>query len=179
MDKITTLEKKLISDKIFTSIEVNDKTPEYYEKLNIIKTYYERVEGNITSFFSSMSEFIPSYILFLVYPDNYTYGTTSDTHKALVLKAINELFKTNINIKQNIEQIIKENKKMENLVNGKSKEHSELLGIYQDTTAINNGSDVLFSESVDLYKMQYLINFFLIIGVIILIISLYQIYKNK
>lgn len=179
MDKITTLEKKLISDKIFTSIEVNDKTPEYYEKLNIIKTYNERVEGNITSFFSSMSEFIPSYILFLVYPDNYTYGTTSDTHKALVLKAINELFKTNINIKQNIEQIIQENKKMEKSVNGKSKEHSELLGIYQDTTAINNGSNVLFSESVDLYKMQYLINFFLIIGIIILIISLYQIYKNK
>jgi hypothetical protein len=179
MDKITTLERKLISDKIFTSIEVNNKTQEYYDKLNIIQTYYERVDGNVRTFFSTISEFIPSYILTLVYPDNYTYETTSNTNKALVLKAISDLYKTNINIKENIERIKKENKILETTVNGQSKQHNALLGEYQDTTAINNGSEKLFVESVDLYKMQYLINFFIIIGVIVLIISLYQIYKNK
>lgn len=179
MDKITTLEKKLISDKIFTSIELNDKTQEYYDKINILHTYYERVDGNIRQFFSTITEFIPSYIMTLVYPDTYTYENTSNTNKALVLKAINDLYKTNIDIKEKIEQIKKENQILEKLVNRQSKEHKKLLGEYQDTTAINNGSDILFTESVDLYKMQYLINLFIIIGVIVLIISLYQIYKNK
>jgi hypothetical protein len=179
MDKITTLEKKLISDKIFTSIEVNNKTQEYYDKINLLYTYYERVDGNVRQFFSTISEFIPSYILTLVYPDTYTYENTSNTNKALVLKAINDLYKTNINIKETIEKIKKENKILETTVNIQGKQHKKLLGEYQDTTAINNGSDILFTESVDLYKMQYLINFFIIIGVIVLIISLYQIYKNK
>jgi len=179
MDKITTLERKLISDKIFTSLEVNNKTQEYYDKLNIINTYYERIDGNIRQFFSTITEFIPSYINTLVYPDNYQYSVTSNTHKALVEKVISDLYKINNNIKTNIEIIKKENKKLESSVNTQSKEHDELLGEYQDKTAINNGSDVLFNESIDLYKMQYLINFFIIIGVIILIISLYKIYKNK
>jgi hypothetical protein len=179
MDKITTLERKLISDKIFNSIEVNNKSQEYYDKLNIINTYYERIDGNVRQFFSTISEFIPSYITTLVYPDNYQYSITSNTNKALVEKAISDLYKINNNIKTNIESIKKENKTLELSVNTQSKEHNELLGEYQDKTAINNGSDILFNESVDLYKMQYLINFFMIIGVIILIISLYQIYKNK
>ena len=179
MDKITTLERKLISDKIFSSIEINDKTQDYYDKLNILNTYYERVDGNVRQFFSTITEFIPSYILELVYPDNYGYSVTSNKNKALVEKVISDLYKINNNIKEPIEQIKKENKKLETTVNGQGKEHDELLGEYQDKTAINNGSDILFTESVDLYKMQYLINFFIIIGVIILIISIYQIYKNK
>ena len=172
MDKITTLERKLISDKIFSSIEINDKTQDYYDKLNILNTYYERVDGNVRQFFSTITEFIPSYILELVYPDNYGYSVTSNKNKALVEKVISDLYKINNNIKETIEQIKKENKKLETTVNGQGKEHDELLGEYQDKTAINNGSDILFTESVDLYKMQYLINFFIIIGVIILIIQI-------
>jgi hypothetical protein len=179
MDKITTIERNLISNKIFNSIEVNNKSQEYYDKLNIINTYYERIDGNIRTFFSTMSEFIPSYINTLVYPDNYQYTNTSNTNKALVEKAISDLYNINNNIKKNIESIQKENKNIELSVNTQSKEHNELLGKYKDNTLINNGSDILFNQSVDLYKIQYLINFFIIIGVITLIISLYQIYKKK
>ena len=177
--KMDKLNKTLISDKIFTSIEVNNKTQEYYDKLNIINTYYERIDGIIRKFFSTISEFIPSYITTLVYPDNYQYTITSNTNKALVEKTISELYNINNNIKENINKIKKENKLIESKVNIQNKEHTELLGTYQNTSASNNGSDILFNESVNLYKMQYLINFFMIIGVIIIIISLYQIYKNK
>jgi len=110
MDKISTLERKLISDKIFTSIEVNNKTQEYYDKLNIINTYYERIDGNVRQFFSTITEFIPSYVTTLVYPDNYQYTVTSNTNKALVEKVISDLYKINNNIKTNIESIKKENK---------------------------------------------------------------------
>ena len=91
MDKITTLKNKLISDKIFDSLKVNDKKQEYYDKLNVINTYYDRTDGTIRQFFSSISEFIPSYITSLVYPDIYQYTTTSNTKKALVEKTIKDI----------------------------------------------------------------------------------------
>lgn len=179
MDKITTLEKKILSDQIFDSININNNSQEYYDKLNIIKTYYERIDGNIRQFFSTISEFIPSHITSLVYPDNYQYLNTSNTNKALVEKVIGDLYMINNNIKSNIENIKNENNTLENNLKTQETSHTQLLNEYQDKVSINNGSDVLFNESVDLYKMQYLINIFIIIGVIILIISLYQIYKNK
>jgi hypothetical protein len=179
MDKITTLEKKIISDQIFNSININSNSQEYYDKLNIIETYYEKIDGNIRQFFSTISEFIPSHITSLVYPDNYQYSNTSKTNKALVEKVIGDLYMINNNIKSNISDIKNKNSKLETDLKSQETSHTKLLGEYQDKVSINNGSDVLFNESVDLYKMQYLINIFIIIGVIILIISLYQIYKNK
>jgi hypothetical protein len=179
MDKITTLKNKLISDKIFDSLRVNNKKQEYYDELNVINTYYDRTDGTIRQFFSSISEFIPSYITSLVYPDIYQYTTTSDTKKALVEKTIKDLNGINNNIKTSIQEIKNKNKKLGEGVDKEDEEHDNLKGEYQDKTAINNGSDLLFNESINLYKIQYLINLFIILGVIILIISLYQIYKNK
>ena len=179
MDKITTLEKKILSDKIFDSLNTNENSQEYYDKINIINTYYERIDGIIKQFFSTVSEFIPSHITSLVYSDIYQYLNTSNTNKALVEKAIGDLYMINHNIKSNIEIIKNENSILQQSLKSQETSHTELLGEYQDKVSINNGSDVLFNESVDLYKMQYLINIFIIIGVITLIISLYQIYKNK
>ena len=173
MDEINT------SDKIFTSYEVNHKTQKYYDKINIINKYYERIDGIIRKFFSTLRDFINSYINTLVDSDNYQYTTTSSTNKALVETVIKELNDINNNIKEYIKNIKKENNGIESKVNIQNKEHTELLGTYQNKSASNNGSDILFNESVNLYKMQYLINLFMIIGVVILIISLYQIYKNN
>lgn len=173
MDEINT------SDKIFTSYEVNHKTQKYYDKINIINKYYERIDGIIRKFFSTLRDFINSYINTLVYSDNYQYTTTSSTNKALVETVIKELNDINNNIKEYIKNIKKENNGIESTVNTQSNEHSKLLQKYKNASAINNGSDILFNQSIDLYKMQYLINFFIIIGVFILIISLYQIYKKN
>jgi hypothetical protein len=169
MDKLGTLERKLIPDKIFESNEIDNKTQEYYEK----------IDGNIRQFFSTISEFIPSYITTLVYPDSYEYSTISSTNKALVEKTIGDLFITNNNIKNHIKKIKNENDALGSTASSQSIIYTSLLGDYQDMNSINNGADILLNESIDLYKIQYLINLFIIIGIIILIISLYQIYKNK
>jgi len=169
MDKITTLENKLRPNKIFEYNEINSQTQEYYEK----------IDGSIRQFFSTMSEFIPSYITSLVYPDSYEYVTTSNTNKALVEKSIGDLFIINNNIKNDIKNLKNKNTKLKSSANSQSIIYTGLVDDYQDMNASNNGANILLNESIDLYKIQYLINLFIIIGIIILIISLYQIYKNK
>jgi hypothetical protein len=169
MDKITTLENKLTPNKIFEYNEIDNKTQEYYEK----------IDGSIRQFFSTMSEFIPSYITSLVYPDSYEYVTTSNTNKALVEKSIGDLFIINNNIKNDIKNLKNKNTKLKSSANSQSIIYTGLVDDYQDMNASNNGANILLNESIDLYKIQYLINLFIIIGIIILIISLYQIYKNK
>jgi hypothetical protein len=169
MDKITTLENKLIPNKIFEYNGIDNKTQEYYEK----------IDGSIRQFFSTMSEFIPSYITSLVYPDSYEYVNTSNTNKALVEKSIGDLFIINNNIKNDIKNLKNKNTKLKSSANSQSIIYTGLVDDYQDMNASNNGANILLNESIDLYKIQYLINLFIIIGIIILIISLYQIYKNK
>jgi hypothetical protein len=169
MDKITTLENKLTPNKIFEYNEINSQTQEYYEK----------IDGSIRQFFSTMSEFIPSYITSLVYPDSYEYVNTSNTNKALVEKSIGDLFIINNNIKSIIKQLQNKNSRLKSSANSQSIIYTGLAGEYQNMNASNNGANILLNESIDLYKIQYLINLFIIIGIIILIISLYQIYKNK
>jgi hypothetical protein len=163
------MDKKLIPNKIFDSSEIDDKTQEYYEK----------IDGNIRQFFSTISEFIPSYITTLVYPDSYSYVNISDTNKALVEKSIGDLFMTNNNIKSHIKDIQKKNNALSSTATSQAMTETGLTDDYQNMNSINKGANILLNESIDLYKIQYLINFFIIIGIIILIISLYQIYKNK
>ena len=54
----------------------------------------------------------------------------------------------NNNIKTSIQEIKNKNKKLGEGVDKEDEEHDNLTGEYQDKTAINNGSDLLFNESI-------------------------------
>ena len=64
------------------------------------------------------------------------------------------------------------------LIVTEEKKRSKLAKIYVDEQPIDNSSSIMISNSVENYKSQYISNWIMFIGIIIISISLVKVFKK-
>jgi len=137
--------------------------------LNKLNTYSQ-------NFTSVLDDFSNSYINYKLYPDYTEYENIYSNHKSNLDSLQADVFIATNDVQKNIDSL----NDLINDLNTKlntEKDHNKILkNTLSQISSDGNGSELLFSESKDLYKMQKIYNIILITGIFLIIFSLFKIY---
>jgi len=167
--------KVIVSDRIFSYLGLDGYTK---DEDYLIKQINESIEENHDQFFINIREFINIYIQHVLNPTSGEDYNLYNNSKARVEYVQNNLSNISNYIDEQTNNI---NEKIQNIKNDIEKQQKSYkfllksLGIQEE---IDHDTTLMTDESVDLYKIQYIKNIIIIIGVIILIIMLIKVYNK-
>jgi len=171
-----------VSDSIFSSLGTHsgdtnlvNKT-QTLNKINVNKMY-EKIDSTNKKFFSSLKEYVDSYVNYLLNPTSNTYWNTYQMHDSIVKNNKNELTQISYSIQGETANMSSQTASKKSMISNEQTYHNTLLGKEDDINKSDNSSSQLIDESVEMYKSQYIDNCILIFGIIILLIMTYKLYK--
>jgi hypothetical protein len=167
--------KVIVSDSIFSYLGLDGYTKD--EDYLILKIN-ERIQENHNQFFIKIKDFINVYIKYILNPSSGENYNLFNNAKADVDHVQGKLF----NISNYIDdQTNKLNDKIKNIKDDIEKQQNSykfLLKSLGEKEEIDHDSTLMTDESVDLYKIQYIKNIIIIIGVILLIFMIIKVYNK-
>jgi len=161
-----------VSDNIFSYLgDVNSDNKNYINKI------YEKIDETNRKFIGSLTEYIESYINYLLNPGSNTYWDTYQKNKTMAIYNKDKLTELSYSIGINTSNMARATSEIRNLISDEDKYYKNLLNKINNIKTSDNSSSLLINESVELYKSQYIDNTILIVGIIAFIIILYTMYK--
>lgn len=164
--------KIIASDSIFSSLGDSN-----FNNKNIVNKIYEKIDSTNKKFFSSLKEYIDSYVNYLLNPSSNIYWNTYQTHDSIVKNNKNDLTQLSYSIQSEISNMSLKTNEKKNIINKEKMYNNRLVGEINNIDKSDNSSSQLIEESVEMYKSQYIDNCILIFGIIVIIIMTYKLYK--
>ena len=168
--------KVVVSDGIFSNLGLDDTYTK--EEDNLIVTNNEKMEENQNQFFINIKDFINVYIKHIIDPTSLDYLNLYNKKKVDVEYVQGKLFGISNMIDNQTNNINIKLEKTKANIEKQQKLYNKLLKLLGRQDEIKHGTTLMTDESVDLYKIQYIKNIILIIGVFILIFMLIKVYNN-
>jgi len=167
--------KVIVSDRIFSYLGLDGYTK---DEDYLIKQINESIEENHNQFFINIREFINIYIQHVLNPTSGEDYNLYNNSKAKVEYVQNNLSNISNYIDEQTNNINKKIQNIKNDIETQQKSYKFLLKSLGIQEEIDHDTTLMTDESVDLYKIQYIKNIIIIIGVIILIIMLIKVYNK-
>jgi len=162
----------VVSDNIFSYLgETKLNNREY------VNNIYEKIDETNKKFIASLKEYLESYVNYLLNPSSNTYWVTYQTKKTTAVNNKDNLTKLSYSIETDTAKMASETSDKRGQINNEEKTYKKYLKKINNIKTTDNSSFLLMDESVELYKSQYIDNCILIVGIIVLIIILYRMYK--
>ena len=168
--------KVIVSDGIFSYLGLDDIYTKEEDKLIIINN--EKMEENHNQFFINIKDFINVYIKYIINPTSQDYINLYNKKKVDVDQVQGNLFGISNQIDNQTNKINIKIEKIKVDIEKQQKLYNKLLKLLGRQEEIDHGSYLMTDESVNLYKIQYIKNIILIIGVFILIFMLIKVYNK-
>lgn len=138
----------------------------------------QKIEGLKSSFFSILNGFKYAYLNAKLYPNDESYQTIYNSLIGNLRSNMNELKELDNQYNEKLQNITNELSGLEKNIEDQNKIntaiHKELSGL----SALGNGDKILKYDSEEQYNYQYKSNIMIILGVIVLIITLYYLFKK-
>jgi len=145
-----------------------------------------KVEKNYTNLKTYSEQIIPvlddykkSYISYNIDPQNQEYATIFSVNSGNITTLNKDLFVTTNNIQTSINELNKKNSILDKNIKIEKKNNNDLVFKLQQIEGVGDGSIIMNDNSKELYKEQYISNWNMIIGILILIGILMSIFKNE
>jgi len=145
-----------------------------------------KVEKNYTNLKTYSEQIIPvlddykkSYISYNIDPQNQEYATIFSVNSGNITTLNKDLFVTTNNIQTSINELNKKNSILDKNIKIEKKNNNDLVFKLQQIEGEGDGSIIMNDNSKELYKEQYISNWNMIIGILILIGILMSIFKNE
>jgi len=137
-----------------------------------VQTFKEKINTTNDKFFSALDDFKKYYVYHNTNPEVNEYQNFY-TNSVSQLQSINsELFLISNDIGVNIEAIEELVEDIAKKLEEEKKTNASLMATISNITNIQNGSEVLISDSKYLYTSQYINNIEMIVGIFIISIML-------
>jgi hypothetical protein len=141
--------------------------------------FTETILGYASQFPHILSDFIPAYVNTMLSPDNTVYLSTYETCKGNIIKANSQLFMTTNSIQQAIDSLQANITSLNTNIEAEKTKNTSLTAQLQQILDSDNGASILISETTEIYKTQYVTNITMIIGICVLFILLFFIYRRR
>ena len=160
-----------VSDDIFSYLgETKLNNREYVNKI------YEKIDETNRKFAGSLTEYVESYMNYLLNPSS-THWTTYQSTQATAVFNKDNLMKLSYSIQSDTAKLASQTSAKKSRINDEEKSYKSLLKKINSINSVDNSSSLLMDESTELYKSQYIDNSILIFGIIVILIVLYKLYK--
>lgn len=131
------------------------------------------------TFFSVLDDLKKNYILTHEYPTSSEYISNYNTNNSQIQGLQSNIIGINRNINSAINNLNTSNKKTDVLISKQKTLYSDLESSISDLTQLNDGSQTMKGDFVNLYNFQYLQNVFFLIGIIIILLLFGKLFKDK
>ena len=136
-----------------------------------LKTYNEQL-GPI------LDEYKKGYVYYNTNPDNNEYARIFSVSSGNVTALNKDLFVTTNDIQKNIDDLNTQLTALDAKIATEKKTNAHLISKLQHLEGKNNGSNVMSSNSQELYKQQYISNWDMVVGILIISGALVTIFKK-
>lgn len=145
-------------------------TPEQYSTK--IQTYTEQ-------FPLVLSDFKTAYVNHHKNPEYEAYTDTYNTYNESINTINGQLFSVTNGIQKNIDDLNKSLHTLDEKLSTEKSTNTSLIQKLSQIRASNNGSAEMVDNSKDLYKSQYIINVTIFIGILVICIMMYRIFRTS
>jgi len=167
--------KVIVSDRIFSYLGLDGYTKDEDYLINQIN---ERIQENHNQFFINIRDFINVYIKHILNPTSGEYLNLYNNAEANVDSVQGKLFNISNYIDEQTNKINNKIQEVKDDIDKQQKSYKFLLKSLGIQEEMDHDTTLMTDESVDLYKIQYIKNIIIIIGVVILIIMLIKVYNK-
>jgi len=144
-----------------------------------VKNFNEKINAIRGQFFSALDDFKKYYVYFNKNPEVNEFQNYYANSKGQLQTMSKDLFVTTNDIDKEIEDLEGKIKTMSALLKEEKGLNAKLTELINDIDNTHDGSDLLISDSKEIYNKKYYMNMWLIIGVIIVGILLIVLFKGK
>ena len=131
------------------------------------------------NFYSALDEYTNSYVNYQLYPQ---YNETQNIYNNNVanLESLQaDVFVATNNVQQNINTLNQLIADLDAKLTAAKATNSDLNAQLTQLLASSNGADILIGESTELYKMQWLSNSTLFVGIFLVLYVLFKVYAPR
>lgn len=136
-----------------------------------LKTYNEQL-GPL------LDEYKKGYVYYNTNPDNNEYSRIFSVASGNVTALNKDLFVTTNDIQKNIDDLNVQLTALDEKIATEKKTNKYLLSKLQHLEGKNNGSHVMSSNSQELYKQQYISNWDMVVGILIISGALVTVFRK-
>jgi len=138
----------------------------------------EKLNAYKSKFYSALDDFSDSYVNYKLYPGYSENENIYANNKAILESLQADVFITTNDIQRNIDTL---NTLIDDLnikISAEKSNNKTLLSQLSQLTSSSNGADSLIGESTELYKKQWLSNVTLLIGVFLILTTLFKVFSK-
>ena len=142
---------------------------QFNEKINTIKS----------QFFSALDDFKKYYVYYNKNPEVNEFQNYYSNSKSQLQNMSRDLFSTTNNIDKNIENLDNKMVSISEQLDDEKKLNKEMMKLIANLENTQNGSEILIDDSKTKYNEQYLKNWEIFIGIILVSALIGKLFKNN
>ena len=145
------------------------RTEQFIETLH---TYSQQFSG-------ILDDFTKAYVLHYTNPNNQEYENDYNSKKHQLDSINSKLFVTTNDIQSAIDKLNKEIEILDKQLVSEKALNIKLMKTLKQTITNNDGSKEMIDETTEIYKIQYISNIMIVIGIVTLVMMLFYIFKKS
>jgi hypothetical protein len=141
--------------------------------------YSSKIQVYAEQFPAILDNFKTAYINHNKTPDYEEYGQIYNSNKSALNTVNGQLFSTINDIQKNIDTMNKNTLSMDSKLTLLKDNNTKLVQKMAQIRGSNNGSNEMMNNSKELYNTQYRINVSIFVGIILIFIMMYHIFRSS
>jgi hypothetical protein len=138
----------------------------------------DKLNAYTSKFYSALDDFSSSYINYKLYP-GYSENENIYANNKAILEALQaDVFVATNDVQRNIDTLNGLITDLNAKIATEKTKNTTLKAQLSQLTSSSNGADSLIGESSELYKMQWLSNVTLFIGIFLVLITLFKVFQK-
>jgi hypothetical protein len=138
----------------------------------------DKLNAYKSKFYSALDDFSNSYVNYKLYPGYSENENIYANNKAILESLQADVFVATNDIQRNIDTLNTLITDLNTKISTEKTNNTTLKSQLSQLTSSSNGADSLIGESSELYKMQWLSNVTLFIGIFLILITLFKVFSK-
>jgi len=138
----------------------------------------DKLNAYKSKFYSALDDFSNSYVNYKLYPGYSENENIYANNKAILESLQADVFVATNDIQRNIDMLNSLMTDLNAKISTEKTNNTTLKSQLSQLTSSSNGADSLIGESSELYKMQWLSNVTLFIGIFLILTTLFKVFSK-
>lgn len=138
----------------------------------------DKLNAYKSKFYSALDDFSNSYVNYKLYPGYSENENIYANNKAILESLQADVFVATNDIQRNIDTLNTLITDLNSKISTEKTNNTTLKSQLSQLTSSSNGADSLIGESSELYKMQWLSNVTLFIGIFLILTTLFKVFSK-
>jgi len=138
----------------------------------------DKLNAYTSKFYSALDDFSDSYINYKLYPGYSENQNIYANNKAILESLQADVFVATNDVQRNIDTLNGLITDLNAKINIEKTKNTTLKSQLSQLMSSSNGADLLIGEASELYKMQWLFNVTLFIGIFLVLITLFKVFSK-